>query len=864
MDDLLDEALPSLPEPQARALEAALLRTEPAGVRVEQLAVSLAVLGVVRELAREVPLVLAVDDLHWLDRPSERVLAFTLRRLVREPVALVATVRGELELGWLGELERELPSDRLIRVGVGPLALGALDVLLCERLGLSLSRRQLTRVLERSGGNPLHALELGRLLLAGASLEPGEATPVSRTLAQLVADRVERVSEHTRELLLEVAALSRPSLELVLGRSREFEEARTAGLLQRDGDCLRFSHPLYGSAIYSGTSVTERRAVHQRLAARIAEPEDRALQLALSVEVADEGIAAELEQAARQAAHRGAPEAAVTLAEHARRLTPEAAPAAQARRGILIADACAAAGDGPRTRALLEELVSTLAPGPFRAEALWRLAEATPVDLAHSLRLLESALDQAGDDRLLRARIEHEAAIFCSNAGDGVGYECHAEAAVAQAEGAGDVELMADALSELAWARFFRGGGFHQELMARAMELAPDGRPFFNLTPRTKLGCLLMWMSRHAEARSVLEADLAATAERGDIGAESCVLFHLIELECCTGGFARADELAARCQELARQLTFSNIEAIFRYATALVDAYRGRVDSAGAEASAGSAAAAAMGDVRFESHNKYVLGFLAYSLGDNEQACAHLRPLPARLRASGIVEPGIVPALPLAAEALVAVGELGEAEALVSELEALGARLDRPLALATGARCRALLEAARGDLEAALAAIGRAYPAHDRLGDPFERARTTLVEGSILRRSRKRGAARDALANALSAFEELGTPLWAERAKKEFARLGLRPSPRQLTGTETKVAELAATGATNREIANRLFLSVKTVEANLSRVYRKLGVRSRTELAANMFGTLSVAAPGQRDSGATSRGRPSSTEPVAK
>jgi DNA-binding CsgD family transcriptional regulator len=241
-----------------------------------------------------------------------------------------------------------------------------------------------------------------------------------------------------------------------------------------------------------------------------------------------------------------------------------------------------------------------------------------------------------------------------------------------------------------------------------------------------------------------------------------------------------------------------------------------------------------MGDVLAEMRNELVLGFLAVSLDDPGRACDHLRPLVERLRAGGIVEPCVVPALPLAAEAMVGVGELEGATALADELEDLGRRLDRPWARVTAARCHALAAAAAGDLSGALDRIARADPDDRRLGDPFERARTRLVQGTLLRRAKKRGAARTAIEGAIAGFTAIGTPLWADRARAELERLGLRTSAGALTEGESRIAALAASGASNREIASQLFVSVKTVEANLSRSYRKLGVRSRVQLARSL------------------------------
>jgi DNA-binding CsgD family transcriptional regulator len=171
---------------------------------------------------------------------------------------------------------------------------------------------------------------------------------------------------------------------------------------------------------------------------------------------------------------------------------------------------------------------------------------------------------------------------------------------------------------------------------------------------------------------------------------------------------------------------------------------------------------------------------------------------------------------------------------VLEQWEAQAQRVDIPWSLATSARCRALLEAGRGRLDDALAATDEALATHARLPMPFELARTLLVRGQIERRSKHKAAAKQSLERALAIFEELGAPLWAEKARGELARIGLRRSPDGLTEAERRVAELAASGLTNREVAAQLFMSPKTVEANLSRAYRKLGIHSRAELGARL------------------------------
>jgi DNA-binding CsgD family transcriptional regulator len=230
------------------------------------------------------------------------------------------------------------------------------------------------------------------------------------------------------------------------------------------------------------------------------------------------------------------------------------------------------------------------------------------------------------------------------------------------------------------------------------------------------------------------------------------------------------------------------------------------------------------------------LGFLEVSLGNYEAALTTFQPLLANLdvapKATEIPAASFVPD---AVESLIHLGRLDDAEHLVGVLEHNGARLNRAWMLAVGARCRAMLLAARGDVDAATLAAQRAMVEHERLPMPFERARTQLLVGQLQRRHRQRDAAAVTLREALGVFEDLGTPLWANRARAELdrANVGSRRNA-ELSPSELQVAELAASGLTNRDVAAALFISPKTVEANLARIYRKLGIHSRAELGRHM------------------------------
>jgi DNA-binding NarL/FixJ family response regulator len=228
----------------------------------------------------------------------------------------------------------------------------------------------------------------------------------------------------------------------------------------------------------------------------------------------------------------------------------------------------------------------------------------------------------------------------------------------------------------------------------------------------------------------------------------------------------------------------------------------------------------------------WALGVLELSLERAAEAARALGPIRERLLVAGVGEPGFVPFVPDEVEALVALGRVEDAEAVLCWFEDRARALDRASALAGAARCRALLAAAHGSSEDALAHLERALAEHARVARPFERARTLLVKGAIERRADRRRAARATLEEALAELERLGAALWAGRARSELARIsGRASSPGELTASERRVAELVAEGRTNRQVAAALFVTERTVETHLTHVYAKLGIHTRTQLA---------------------------------
>ncbi|MDT5016608.1 MAG: hypothetical protein QOD39_2768, partial [Mycobacterium sp.] len=307
--------------------------------------------------------------------------------------------------------------------------------------------------------------------------------------------------------------------------------------------------------------------------------------------------------------------------------------------------------------------------------------------------------------------------------------------------------------------------------------------------------------------------------------------FHRCLLQVWRGNLPEADLISDDIMERALQLNgdFPMFIALTIRSTA--GSYAGRVDEVRRDVADALAAAQRCHSHRLAEWPVTNLGFLEVSLGNYEAALEVLAPLLAKLESLPASTEIVAAAfIPDAAEAMIGLGRLDEAEKIVGVIETNGRRLDRAWMLAVGARCRGMLLAAAGDVEAAVAATERALHVHERLAMPFEVARTQLLVGQLQRRQRQREAASATLRTALATFEALGTTLWADRARTELSRAGGTRTREELTASEQRVAELASSGMSNRDMAAAMFISPKTVEANLSRVYRKLNIRSRAEL----------------------------------
>jgi len=843
LEEVIDDVLPTLPEPQRDALEVALLRAPATRGRPDQRAVSLALLGALRILAAFHRVLVAIDDVDWLDASSARLLRFVLRRLRDESVGILFTVRaGDPDQDPL-EVSAELPAGRVGRLWVGPLNVKAIDRVLRSRLGTSLQRTTLLQLHRTSGGNPFFALEIARALLQKRpTAEPGHALPVPESLQELIRGRLARLPAEARQDLQIIAALSQPTVSLVEAASKGrrvtgLGPAIEAGVVEVEGERIRFSHQLLASAVNQEMPQGRRQELHRRLAEVVTNPEERARHLALAVETPDSDVASALEEAGRMARSRGAPDAAAELFDMAVRLTPPD-QSQEIRRRVMEASATHhEAGDTARARELLAHAVDMSPRGPPRAEALTRLGMVTAAEggWKHAGALFRSALTEAGDDPSLRWLIEQDLGYAAFFTGDVRGAEDHSRTAKELAESSGDPAAVAESLQFWCYLAFLRGRGILQEELDRATALEQETEEHWlsNVRPTYVLAQLLKYSDEFDASRSAFLRLLDSATERGNEHAVPALLAHLTELEVWAGQWEAASRYADEALDHSLQTGMAFYQGMAQYAKALVDAHLGLVESARQAAEEGIRLAEQTGAVTTRLSNLGVLGFLEISLDQPAPANRNLRTAVDLVSSMMVEEPGLFRVVPDAVEALIGVGEVGEAAALLESFEGRARSLERIWALATAARSRALLLAVSGDLSASLDQLAVAITWHDRLPVPFERGRTLLARGSVLRRAKRKREAKASLEQALQTFDRLGAALWSKKARAELERIGGRaPAPLGLTPTEERVAELVAAGRTNREVAEALFMSVNTVEANLKRIYRKRGVRSRAELAA--------------------------------
>jgi len=787
--------------------------------------------AVLRHQAQDRPLLIAIDDFQWMDSTSVDVLSYATRRLPDRGVALLVARRPE----------GPTILDRTERMTMQPLAAGPLSELVRRHGGESLTAGLADRIVGTAGGNPFFAIELARSLAARPP-EPVVPLPLPGSLRELVADRIAGLPPATVDALAAVALLSRPSIGVLeqLGALEQLAAAELADVVRIADRVVQFTHPLLASAAHDAITGSARLALHRRLATVTAGIE-RCIHLALGSEHADAAVAAELSDEVDAVVARGALAEAADLAVLSVSITPDDDPV-RWQRMVRCADTLFRAGRTDEAIAQLQLVRSSAEAGD---DIAWALLGLATIEYSHtdSARLAEELAREALERSVDRAaRAEAHTILARVVYSDFAEAADHATSALTLIE-AGPTprpRAIAMALNAAATADFMAGRGLDRARFERAIEIE-RGAPIAAVDSAAGAFAALL---KYADDLDESRARLEQLVDDADEGSLPYVLGHLPQLELWTGNWAAAEEAAHAQIDLARRTQQESQVQAGLFNLAIVAAYRGDATAASPLAQGLVDEGRSTGSMWTERNGAGVLGFLAMIGGDAATAVEHFARYDEIGEAMRLREPGYIRFHGDYVEGLVTVGEVDRAVHLLDRIEPIAVRLGRPSAIGTVRRGRALVLAHNGDSALSIAAARAAVAAYDGTALVYERARALLTLGMVLRRFKLRGDARVALTDGLELFDRMGARSFSERAKLELDRVGGRAAePLALTGTETRVAELAAAGRTTRQIADELFISVKTVEANLTRIYRKLAVSNRAELSTLLAGRATGEAP---------------------
>ncbi|MGQ0778313.1 MAG: ATP-binding protein [Pseudonocardiales bacterium] len=832
----LIHGLAGLPDAQASALKAA-LDLGPA-VHGDRLGVAAATLTLLANSADDEPLFIAVDDAHLLDLPSLEALIFSIRRMRAERIAVVLTARPAVDVSpdaerWLAALP-EMP--------LGGLDFAAARKLVADRGALS------SAMWEATAGNPLALLDLPT---TSSSKLPIEPVHLSMRLVRAYERRMIGLSENTRHavLLLAVAGSADDAVDEALAQQgldrRDLEAAEDAGLLVHDVGGVRFRHALVRSAVCHAAAPGRKRMAHQALAAVYEQRrtpgavERRAFHLAAATLGPDEDIAAQLAAAARQAAARQSHVTALALFERAARLSPvgpariqrllDAALTSQdagmVAAAVPLLDLALAETDDQHSITTVQHLqchIQTWRGQPVEArDELFALADRTELAEPAWSALMRSQAAVAsvilGDWRLAVEMARRAARLV-----QGLPAQTRLQVVLTEA-----LTLAID--GELTPAC---------ELLAWCEQHLPECDPLARDQPLVIVANAYASVEDHAAARRWLESAVRITRSAGAVGLLPFQLSWLASACWRDGdwaaGLAHAYDAVSITEETGWFTELPNALIVL----ATFEATLGNVDGCREHAARAIELAAPSGARIFEARAAWAVGLLELGEGRPAAAAEHLSVIAEFAYARGLGNPVLLSWAGDLVEAYVRAGEPDRAQRAFDVLVAEAERTGRPTAHAVAARCRGLLHA---DDEQGLSAFTEALQWHEQAHQPFEQARTQLCFGEFQRRRRRPRQARQELTEALGTFTRLGARSWAQRTEAELRAAGMAPRPRrersttQLTPQELQVALIVADGASNVEAAAQLFLSAKTIEYHLSNIYRKLGIRSRTQLARTVF-----------------------------
>ncbi|MET7452153.1 AAA family ATPase [Streptomyces sp. NPDC005574] len=835
----LGEVSDQLPAAQRTALESALTGRGESTLQRDGLALRLAVLSALRALATKGPVLVVADDLQWLDPASAELLGFAARRLGDTPVQMLFAVRTEGQ-----EYDRHLrasPPDT-IAVRLGALTRAQVSALLDDRGYTGLPRSTVRDIHRTSGGNPLFALELGRALAENPTPpRPGEPLPVPTSLRALVLNRLEMLSYEARRTLLVASAGARPTVALLHAAGRENAEAETAqaaelGLLatEPEGPAVRFAHPLISAALYAEAPAQDRRAAHAALSTAASDPIERARHLALATTGTDPDVAARLAEAATLARDRGAPSVAASMGLLAARHTPADSTPAPDERRLQAAEDAITSGEVDLARDIAHDVLGRATVPADRVRAWMVVIEAAGQALGDVDAVYPQALADAGDDPGLLALVHYQLAwrglVVEGDFAEGREQAAHAAELAARA---GDRRTELLALAFQAQTETLMGHPDAPATIKRALKEPQDPQVacHHNGAGSTRFRWLIM-SDQLTEARNTVTALLREVRRRGMVESEVHFLRLLAETELRSGHCGRALDLARESLRLARDSGIGRVASALL--TSLAEASGGDVDRALALAREAVEHAEEDGDQMYISRTLAALGHAQLVAGDPEGTVRSLRRVRELEHALGITDPARGRWHGDLAEALVRVGEIAEAQDVVNVTREHALRLQRESVLAVLDRAEALVRAARGDEDAAVAQLTSVQDRLAKLGYGLEEARAAFALASL--RTTTVPASYD---EAARLFRRCRALPWLRQVEAAAAAAPAKPAPAPapaldaldgLAAMERQVAALVMEGATNREIAGRLFISVKTVEATLTRVYRKLGIRSRVDI----------------------------------
>jgi DNA-binding CsgD family transcriptional regulator/tetratricopeptide (TPR) repeat protein len=834
---LLD-GVPALPPPQAAALAGALRLSEPSDR--DRFATYLAAFNLLVMAAETHPLLAILDDVQWLDTETIDALAFVCRRLTAEGIVVLISTRDTD--GSVPPALLDLPWSRL--EGLDALAA---EALVEDHGGVALAPQVRRRLAIASHGNPLALLEIPTVLSSGqrSGRDPlPDPLPVGPSIQRAFGQRLDELATDTRTALLVAAAsdsgdlaeISRALRPLSID-SHTFEHAEAAGLVRITDQRIEFVHPLARSTVYAGSDGHARRAAHRLMADAFADGRDadrRAWHIATATVGPDEQAAQDLEQAAALARRRGGPVGSAHAFERAAALSPEqhdrlrrlreaAADwvlAGEPIRATALLDEAEVLGPDDEERARIVRLQASLASYSGRTERAFGLLTAEAERTAFrdpgraALLLARAALPVLVDGDVTRAtETARQAQVLAMNAG-------------------GVVAAQVEALVTYTFVLAGEGRDV-APLLAAFADVLPKPEALLQMRlASTALAAGLIWTGQHGKARQVLDRIVEAARDNSAPAMLPYPLILTCDLCVRTGEWAAASAAGHEAMTLARQLRQPGDLLPSLVSLAALEAAQGQEEECRAHTREALeiAGPAGFGSMVAVAHRS--LGLLALGLGRPADAIASLEVTAGLAESGGLEEPAVLAWAPDLIEAYMRCERVDDAHRLLSRFDEQAERSGQPSGRAAVARCRGLVDDTR-EYEGWFA---EAVGLHQEAGMPFEVARTEFCLGERMRRDRRRVAARTPLRSSFQAFEQLGARSWADRAAAELRATGEETAVRAemaehtLTPQEMQVSLTIGSGATSRQAAAALFLSPRTVDHHLGNVYRKLGVRSRTQL----------------------------------